>query len=90
MRETGRCAQLRGSPRPGCRVFRSSVADAQSWVSSGSLARSLVGIYFFYAREVDVQWPMGAWVRVGRAKQVASTGMIPFLAPLGLARLACV
>ena len=28
----------------GCRVFRSSVAGAQSRVSSGSLARSLVGI----------------------------------------------
>ena len=54
----------------GCRVFRSSVADAQSRVSSGSLARSLVGIYFFHAREVDVQWGL-AWVRVG--SQVAST-----------------
>ena len=43
----------------GCRVFRSSVAGAQSRVSSGSLARSLVGI------------PMGAWVRVG--SQFAST-----------------
>ena len=53
----------------GCRVFRSSVADAQSRVSSGSLARSLVGIYFFYAREVDVQWGF----ELGVGSQVAST-----------------
>ena len=50
MRDTGRCVQLRGSPltAAGCRVFRSSVADAQSRVSSGSLARSLVGISLFF------------------------------------------
>ena len=45
----------------GCRVFRSSVAGAQSRVSSGSLARSLVGIYFFL--RTGSGRPMGAWVR---------------------------
>ena len=53
----------------GCRVFRSSVADARSRVSSGSLARSLVGIY--KKLRTGSGRPMGAWVRVG--SQVAST-----------------
>ena len=46
MRETGDGA-VRAAARltaAGCRIFRSSVADAQSLASSGSLARSLVGI----------------------------------------------
>ena len=60
MRETGRCAQLRGSPqrdvsripvvRGGCAIagFVGFVGQVASW-----------HLFFFYAREVDVQWGLG-------------------------------
>ena len=69
MRETGRCAQLRGSSQ------RDVAYSGRPWrvrnrgFCRGPLARSLVGIYFFL--RTGSGRPMGAWVRVG--SQVAST-----------------